>query len=372
MSDEIKEYRDDIVHLARLGLSGRVQDVQLYLKRLVKRCQGDLPELAQQIEGLLRKSPTRSSPLRRESPESAMPVDLDSRLHLARVDERPKLETEPVFVEGVGQRLRQLIKERCQREKLERMGLQPTRSALFVGEPGVGKTLSAKWVARELGVPLVTLDLAAVMSSFLGRTGNNVRHVLEYAKGVDCVLLLDELDAIAKRRDDETEVGELKRLVTVLLQEIDTWPSTGLLLGATNHPSLLDPAIWRRFEMVVEFPKPDVDALRTIVERHLGQAEQHDTWRDVFTLLFRGSSFSDVEQAIKSARRQSVVSDHNDDQAFRQLLNSRIDSISRHDKADLAAELVRKGIVSQREAYDLTGVSRDTIRKSMKANCVPN
>src|SRR5665213_3572636 len=122
--------------------------------------------------------------------------------------------------------------------------------------PGVGKTLAARWIARELHRPLLTLDLSAVMSSFLGRTGANVRHVLDYAKGVDCVLLLDELDSIAKRRDDASDVGELKRLVTVLLQEIDDWPSTGLLIAATNHSDLLDPAVWRRFEMRVNFPMP--------------------------------------------------------------------------------------------------------------------
>ena len=99
------------------------------------------------------------------------------------------------------------------------------------------------------------------MSSYLGRTGSNIRHVLDYAKGVDGVLLLDELDAIAKRRDDATDVGELKRLVTVLLQEIDDWPSSGLLIAATNHPGLLDPAVWRRFELRVSFPMPGDDVV---------------------------------------------------------------------------------------------------------------
>src|SRR5690606_32775240 len=105
--------------------------------------------------------------------------------------------------------------------------------------------------------PLLILDLASVMSSYLGRTGTNLRHVLDYAKSLDCVLLLDELDAIAKRRDDRGEIGELKRLVTVLLQQIDDWPPKSLLIAATNHADLLDPALWRRFDVTLEFPIPD-------------------------------------------------------------------------------------------------------------------
>jgi SpoVK/Ycf46/Vps4 family AAA+-type ATPase len=125
--------------------------------------------------------------------------------------------------------LDQILSERRREEELFKQGLSPTRSIIFTGPPGVGKTLAARWVARELQRPLLTLDLSAVMSSFLGRTGANVRHVLDYAKTVNGVLLLDELDSIAKRRDDATDVRELKLLVTVLLQEIDDGPATGLL-----------------------------------------------------------------------------------------------------------------------------------------------
>lgn len=128
---------------------------------------------------------------------------------------------------------------------------------VFTGPPGVGKTLAARWLAVQLHRPLLILDLASVMSSFLGRTGSNLRNVMDYAKSVECVLLLDEFDAIAKRRDDNGEIGELKRLVTVLLQEIDDWPVGGLLVAATNHGSLLDPAAWRRFEVQIDFPLPN-------------------------------------------------------------------------------------------------------------------
>ncbi|KOO11114.1 AAA family ATPase, partial [Vibrio xuii] len=140
----------------------------------------------------------------------------------------------------------QVLLEREYNDALLSEGLQPTKSIIFQGPPGVGKTLSARWLANQLDLPLLTLDLATVMSSFLGKTGSNVRAVLEHAMSFPCVLLLDEFDAIAKRRDDDRELGELKRLVTVLLQTIDEWPATSLLIAATNHGELLDPAIWRR------------------------------------------------------------------------------------------------------------------------------
>lgn len=368
ITEENNRLREDIGHLVRLGLTGRVDDVQLYARRLVKRLAGEIPELAEQLDTMLRKAPTRSSPLRRETSAatSPIPVDIDSRMHLARVDASPRLEVEPVFAGNVGPRLATLVKERKSQERLQNVGLNPTRTVLFVGEPGVGKTLAAKWVARELSVPLVTLDLGSVMSSFLGRTGNNVRHVLDYAKSIDCVLLLDELDAIAKRRDDSAEVGELKRLVTVLLQEIDGWPTSGLLLAATNHPDLLDPAVWRRFELVVQFPKPEGQELQAAIDLFMGEETARAPWSQILALMFKGASFSDIERAIKSARRHAAVEGLAGDQVLRELVRWRVDEMSRSDRATVATELVKSDIVSQREAHDLTGVSRDTIRKGVR------
>ena len=165
------------------------------------------------------------------------------------------------------------------------LGLTPTRSAIFVGKPGVGKTLTARWVASQLGVPLYVLDLTVVMSSLLGRSGNNLRAALDFAKSTDCVLLLDEIDSIAKRRSDDTDIGELKRLVTVILQEVDEWPTTGLLLAATNHPELIDPALWRRFDLVVEFKLPEMPAVKSAVKRFLGPDQTPlGQWIDVLTV----------------------------------------------------------------------------------------
>ena len=364
-ADDKSKIGSDFVHLARLALTGRPQDVQLQIRRVAKRYRERFPEMSGQLSELLRDTPTRLSPLRKGS-APAIPVDLDSRLQLVRHEAVTELEVEPIFSGDLQEKLEQLAFERQSRERLEREGLSATRSALFTGPPGVGKSLAARWLARELGVPLLTLDLAAVMSSFLGRTGNNVRYVLDYAKRVDCILLLDELDAVAKRRDDATEVGELKRLVTVLLQEIDDWPEGGLLIAATNHSDLLDPAVWRRFEMLVDFPMPTDEAVTLAVHRFLGTADREAGWSGVLSVVLRGLSFSDIQRAIMQARRAMALGRHRRRDPFVELVQSRMAHLSRDERTCVAVELVSSGRLSQRQTYEMTGVSRDTIRKAMR------
>jgi SpoVK/Ycf46/Vps4 family AAA+-type ATPase len=367
MTDK-KVKEEELVQIARLALAGRPQDVQTYIRRLARRYQGELPAVAAQLNELLQEAPTRQTPLRREA-TAPVPVDLESRLQLLRIEEAPALEVEPIWDEGVKRALNQILSERRRDEELFKQGLLPTRSIIFTGPPGVGKTLAARWIARELHRPLLTLDLSAVMSSFLGRTGANVRHVLDYAKSVTGVLLLDELDSIAKRRDDTTDVGELKRLVTVLLQEIDDWPATGLLIAATNHADLLDPAVWRRFEMRVEFPMPSEAAVRQAIETFLG-AKAPSAWKDVLAVTLRGLSFSDIEREVMQARRASVTRDISLEDALGQVVQNRVEPLPRRERGQIALWLTEAGI-SQRQVHELTGVSRDTIRKKTKAASAP-
>jgi hypothetical protein len=350
----------DFLQLARIALSGRTQDVQVVLRRAARRYQAAVPQLADALTTLLHESPSHASPLRQQA-DVPLPVDLDSRLHLMRVEMEPTLDHEPIFAPALARSLRQLIEERRSPQALMRAGLDPTRAALFVGPPGVGKTMAARWVARELKRPLLILDLAAVMSSLLGRTGSNLRHVLEYAKKIDCVLLLDELDAIAKRRDDRGEIGELKRLVTVLIQQIDDWPSSGVLLAATNHPDLLDPANWRRFELHAEFPLPDQEAISRFVESTLmPYFPAAQEWSTLIAVAFGGRSFSDIERDLTAARRGAALSATPLDEQLISLVTAR--SVARSKRIQLATALVERGLLSQRKARALTGIARDTIR----------
>ena len=355
---------EELVQIARLALTARPQDVQMYIRRLAKRYHDVFPAAAAELNKLLQELPTRQSPLRRQA-EAPVPVDMESRLQLLRVEGAPTIDVEPIWDTTVQRGLVQLIFERQHDRELIKQGLAPTRSVIFTGPPGVGKTLAARWVARELRRPLLTLDLSAVMSSFLGRTGANVRHVLDYAKGVDGVLLLDELDAIAKRRDDATDVGELKRLVTVLLQEIDDWPPSGLLIAATNHSDLLDPAVWRRFEMRVEFPMPAEESVRCAVDTFLGKTSTSSAWKDVLSVALRGLSYSDIEREVMQARRGAVVQGEPLESALGRLVQSRVEPLPRKERGQIAMWLTEAGI-SQRQVHQLTGVSRDTIRKKTK------
>jgi SpoVK/Ycf46/Vps4 family AAA+-type ATPase len=205
------------------------------------------------------------------------------------------------------------------------------------------------------------LNLGSVMSSFLGRTGANLRQVLAYASKQPCVLLLDELDAIAKRRDDRGEIGELKRLVTVLIQQIDDWPSSGVLLAATNHPDLLDPAIWRRFDLHVEFPIPNEESITRFVEGTLTPYfPMAREWSAFLAVAFVGLSFSDIERELSAVRRSAALRGAPLEEQFAGLLTNK--SIPKTRRIHLATALVDQGLLSQRRARELTGVARDTIR----------
>jgi SpoVK/Ycf46/Vps4 family AAA+-type ATPase len=332
----------------------------MYVRRAARELRRFSPEVATELSRHVGSS--LPDVVRKSAVITSVPVDHESRLQLAKYEEPQRDVVVPILHHTLLAKLERLVSERFREAELYQADLHPTRTVLFTGPPGVGKTLVSRWVAAVLGRPLVTLDLAAVMSSFLGRTGNNVRQVLDYAKSTPCVLLLDEFDAIAKRRDDSGEIGELKRLVTVLLQEIDDWPATGLLIAATNHPNLLDPAIWRRFELIIEFPLPDDGLIAAAIHHFLGR--DADTLPvETLVALFRGRSFSDIERDMALVRRESVLSKRPVAEILIELLRARVQTtLPRHERHSLADAMLRLGS-SQREVSELTGVSRDTLRK---------
>lgn len=353
----------DFVHLARLALSGRREDVIALVRRAVRTLAAHDPELADQAKEALRIA-GKSTPIR-GTPVQPLPVDSDTRLELLRREEAVTLHEQPVWTHQVMRELSAVVKERAQESLLLSEGIQPSRSMLFIGPSGVGKTLAARWLAAEIKRPLLTLDLAAVMSSFLGRTGNNIRVVLNFAQKSPSILLLDEFDAIAKRRDDSAEVGELKRLVTVLLQAVDDWPPEGILIAATNHPELLDPAVWRRFDRIVEFPLPSETHIAQMIENLLDGHE--DGIRAEISILasaLNGRSFAEVAREVNLARRTTVLERSDLRSVFAEMAGRLCTSGDLSQRLRIADSLLQSGH-STREVSLLTNLARDTIRKHL-------
>lgn len=194
-------------------------------------------------------------------------------------------------------------------QKLLADGVFPSRSILLVGEPGVGKTYLAKYLASELDLGLIVLDLALSISSFLGKTGQNLKSVLDYARSQPGILLLDEFDAIGKRRDDPTDLGELKRIVNVLLKELEDWPPHSILIAATNHPELLDKAIWRRFDIVLKIELPDVTTREKLLERYLKGLIPNKQFLTLLAELTVGVSPADLNKLAERVQRKTILCD---------------------------------------------------------------
>lgn len=360
--DDINKLYTELLHLSRLSLTGRKRDVHSFIRNFARKTRSKNPEIAAKLNELLAGLPNDDG-LTRGSTFESIPVDSDSRLQLARIEYPANIPVEPVWTPSLKESLEQVVKERDREADLLAEGLHPTKSILLTGPPGVGKSLAAAWIATQLDRPLVVLDLSAVMSSFLGRTGNNLRNVLDYAKSIKCVLLLDEFDAIAKRRDDAGEIGELKRLVTVLLQEIDDFPPSGLLIAATNHPDLLDPAVWRRFELVLSFPMPSESLIRRAIDQFLPEESvEMEEIKKVLTLYFKDTSFSDIQRSIQLLKRGVIVGNTSLIDGIESAIADMKKGLNTAEKAELSVALTRLGM-SQRRIEKITGISRKTVSK---------
>jgi len=345
----------DVVSLFQQGVQGNASSFTLLARRVVSRLKKTDPEVAGRLaETLGYQSGVRGLD---------QPVDADSRLGLLREEHAVVLEHEPVWPDEIGSGLAKVIEERMSSSKLRSAGLEPIKTLLFKGPPGVGKTIATRWLARELRLPLLTLDLATVMSSLLGKTGSNIRSVIDYGASFPCVLLLDEFDAIAKRRDDDRDVGELKRLVTVLLQAVDDWPSTSLLVAATNHSELLDPAVWRRFDVRLDFPIPSLPAVVSFLDAE-GIERQLAT---ELATAYVGSSYADLRRIVQSSRKHAVLTGQNFEAAIAEAALEHVHAEGR--SPELRALKIRKLAaegLSQRKIADQLGISHPTVGRALK------
>jgi len=236
-----------------------------------------------------------------------LPVDGESRLDLADEEWVSLADVTVILDRSAQSRVDEFIMyvKAADRLLASRVGIAP--SMLIYGPPGVGKTELARYIAAELALPLVTGRSDALISSFLGSTAKNLRTLFEHAKGRPCVLFLDELDSVAKLRDDQHELGELKRVVVSLLQNIDALDNQTVFLAATNHDHLLDPAVWRRFTTKLEMALPDIEARGRLFELFLDGYAPEPEHIPGFALLSEQTTGSDIRQICENAMRAAVL-----------------------------------------------------------------
>lgn len=362
----------DLVSVIKLALEGKDKDLRLYLAKHIRSLRKSNPLLAKQIEELLKTQPVRSHQImRKETHSFDLPInETDDKpaipLNLLKEQVDINNRDEPLLQESVKKQLEQVLLERKKIDLLTRNGLTPTKSLIFSGPPGVGKTMTAQWLSSRLNIPLYTLDLTTVMSSFLGKTGNNLRNVIDYAKSHPSILLLDEIDAIAKKRTDESDVGELKRLVTIMLQELEDWPATELLVAATNYPELIDPALWRRFDCEITFSLPNNKQVSEAIRLYSGKDfKVLEPWLELLKENFYGQSYSNIKREILHLRRLYLLQPDDFDSNFISQINFDLNAKTKTEKINFAVKLVSQFGFTQQKASKVTNVSRDTIRKRL-------
>lgn len=239
---------------------------------------------------------------------SELPTSKRFNTPLATAIPREKLQHHMVLPDATEERFRRIEQEYAARDRLAHYGLRYRQKVLLYGPPGCGKTMGAERLAWNTGLPLVKVRFDAMVSSFLGETASNLRTVFDTTSQSPCLLFLDECDSIAKSREDSQEVGEIKRVVNTFLQVLDEYESSsGLLVAATNLDKSLDTAIWRRFDDVIQVPKPAEDELKLILRQTLSAIEVGTiNWRLIIEQM-AGFSAAQVVRAGQAAAKRAIL-----------------------------------------------------------------
>lgn len=302
-------YQDLLINITKLiegGLQGDSDAIRAYANELGDRLDtAGEGVLANSIRTMAKRG-GRQAKLARATRETALslPVDGESRLPVADEEHYHRGDIQVVLSGTLKTDVEQFLKTFRASDRLSAAGIEIAASMLLYGPPGCGKTQIARFIASELELPLIVARMDSLISSYLGSTAKNLRMLFEFAASHPCILFLDEFDALAKMRDDSRELGELKRVVISLLQNIDALGRDHLIIAATNHDHLLDPAVWRRFAHRIHVGNPDQAARRLLLQQfYRGFVDSKSLDEVVFrTEGLSGAQLRDIaERAVRDA-----------------------------------------------------------------------
>jgi len=213
-----------------------------------------------------------------------------------------------VLEPSIQERLERVVLEQRQQDRLREKGFHPLRKVLLVGPPGTGKTLSAAALAGELSLPLFTIRLDGLITKFMGETAAKLRLIFDAMNSTAGVYFFDEVDALAGERSRDNDVGEIRRVLNSFLQFLEHEDPDGLLIAATNHPQLLDAAMFRRFDAVIEYESPSADLARSVIKNRLANVKVgRMDWKKVDAAA-AGLSHAELTLASESAAKEAILS----------------------------------------------------------------
>jgi SpoVK/Ycf46/Vps4 family AAA+-type ATPase len=281
---------------------------------------GDRSMLASTVEAIVAEEKSRSHHVLADRLQRAfqtIPVTTSNEMRRPQaggrdfvIESEPRLRLDDLILSlPACQLARQLIEEQNRADLLRAQGMQPRHRVLLSGPPGNGKTSFAEAIAEAVALPLLTVRYDALVGAYLGETNARLAKLFDYARATPCVLFFDEFDAVGKERGDVHETGEIKRVVSFLLMQIDQLPSYVIAVAATNHAELLDRAVWRRFQLRIDMPAPDADRRSVLISRFF------EVWRDdpgisakLMAERLGPVSFAEVVEFCQNVRRRYILS----------------------------------------------------------------
>lgn len=261
---------------------------------------------AQLVRSELSKGPSAAMTV--ASADRTLPFDEESKLSTVDLIDPDAGRPELVLSEFSQERIQEFLSTVRKFDVLQAEGLAIKNRLLIYGPPGSGKTSIAKEIAAQLDLPLVVSRSDSLVSSLLGQTSRNIREIFSFASRTPCVLFLDEFDALAKNRADTREVGELQRVVIALLQNMDALSPSTVLIAATNHPELLDPAVWRRFDHQMKLSNPEFAQRESLWRSRLARFAPGSVGLRVLADASEGMSAAAIEMAAHDMVRSALIS----------------------------------------------------------------
>lgn len=379
--------------LCRSALSSSKEMTEHQVERLIEYYKkGGMEKEARSLKGILVKAQQSQqlepcnyvfSSLEGEvlTKSTTIPVDKETASPILEIILQDDLQIDtPFFNDSIQIAVNTVINEWTNYDKLVQLNASPSRSCLIYGDSGTGKTMLAKWISKSVGLPIVLAKLDGIVSSFLGTSSRNIANLFRFANRYKCILLLDEFDAIAKLRDDPQEIGEVKRIVNTLLQNLDARSEKGFTIGITNHEKLLDPAVWRRFDVQIEIPHPNPTVREKMLREFIFPLEYSQTELKFINWCMNDATGADLRKLSDWLKRVSILDSyekHSVIELMRQFATMNTGRVSKmivdalnNDRSLLCRELSNSDYLQlkQKDIASLLEISPSTLSKLKNNN----